>query len=89
MRWKYEIAFSTSVSNDTNELAPLSQHEWEVLKVLRKMEIWTFYISITTEQTPSADEDCVIWLNAPEKLLNRPGGEIVFITVVTKVKSEL
>ncbi len=32
-------------------------------------------VSMTTGQTPSADEDHVTHLKAPENLLNRPRGE--------------
>ncbi|XP_042244047.1 visual pigment-like receptor peropsin isoform X3 [Thunnus maccoyii] len=39
----------------------------QVLKMLRKILSLNIYISMTTEQTPSAEEDCVIHLKAPKQ----------------------
>lgn len=42
----------------------------KMLKVLRKVEIWT-------SSAPAAEEECVKWLKAPEELLNGACGETV------------
>lgn len=38
----------------------------------KKKKNWNIYNSLTTGQTPSAGEDCVIRLKDPEKLINGP-----------------
>ncbi len=44
------------------------------------------YNSILTVKDPFVDEDHVIWLKAPEQLLNRPNWEIVFaISVIALI----
>lgn len=46
------------------------------------------YNSIPPGQTPPVDEDRVIWSKAPEQLLSRPYGEIIFSTYFSEVKNE-
>ncbi len=77
----YHVIFLSSCPvEQLSQLSPLNGEKKGNLDI---------YNSPTTGQTPSAGEDHVIWWRAAGQLLNRPCGEDILSTTVSKFKNDL
>ena len=64
----------------TETVSKMTLFVWSKLTFVKTTFVKRKGNSLTTGQTPCANEDNVIWSKAPEQLLNGPSGEIVFST---------